>query len=112
MIESPGIRHITWTGRSRVRPGRGQARACRWDHASRTVPVRAVIAEDNRLVREGIEQILALDDGLEVAASCASLPELVDAIERTAPDLVLTDLRTPPSCNDEGIRVAAQLRET
>jgi DNA-binding NarL/FixJ family response regulator len=76
------------------------------------VPVRVVIAEDSDLVRDAIEQMLALDDGLEVAASCADLPELVEAIERETPDVVLADLRMPPAHDDEGNRVAALLRET
>jgi DNA-binding NarL/FixJ family response regulator len=74
--------------------------------------VRVVIAEDSLIVREGIEQILALEDGLELAASCADMPELMEAVEREGPDVVLTDLRMPPAHADEGIRVAARLRET
>ena len=74
--------------------------------------VRVAIVDDNRLVREGIEQILALDDGVEVTASCAGLPELIAAIEREPPDVVLTDLRMPPAGDDAGFRLAAQLRET
>ena len=76
------------------------------------MPVRVIIADDSSIVREGIEQILALDDGLEVAASCAGLPELIEAIERETPDVVLSDLRMPPARDHEGIRVAAWLRET
>jgi DNA-binding NarL/FixJ family response regulator len=74
--------------------------------------VRVVIAEDSLIVREGIEQILALEDGLELAASCADMPQLMQAVERESPDVVLTDLRMPPAHADEGIRVAARLRET
>ena len=76
------------------------------------VRVRVAIAEDSLIVREGLEQILALEDGLELVASCADLPQLMEAIERELPDVVLTDLRMPPSYDDEGIRAAAWIRET
>jgi DNA-binding NarL/FixJ family response regulator len=76
------------------------------------MPVRVIIADDSHIVRESIEQILALDEGLEVTASCASRRELIEAIERGPPDVVLTDLRMPPGDDDEGIRVAVRLRET
>src|SRR4051794_31073103 len=73
--------------------------------------VRVVIAEDNLLVREGIQQILALEPDVDVVASCGDLPELMAAIERESPDVVLTDIRMPPGQGDEGIRVAGWLRE-
>ncbi len=77
----------------------------------RTVNVRVVIAEDSLIVREGIQQILALEPDVDVVASCGDLPELMEAIERETPDVVLTDIRMPPGQGDEGIRVAGWLRE-
>jgi DNA-binding NarL/FixJ family response regulator len=77
-----------------------------------TGPIRVVIAEDSLIVREGIEQILAPENGVELAASCQDMPHLMEAVEREEPDVVLTDLRMPPGQQDEGIRVAARLRET
>ena len=77
----------------------------------RSVNVRVVIAEDSLIVREGIQQILALEPDVEVVASCGDLPELMEAIERESPDVVLTDIRMPPGQGDEGIRVAGWLRE-
>jgi DNA-binding NarL/FixJ family response regulator len=74
------------------------------------VNVRVVIAEDSLIVREGIQQILALEPDVEVVASCGDLPELMAAIERESPDVVLTDIRMPPTNTNEGIRLAAQLR--
>jgi DNA-binding NarL/FixJ family response regulator len=74
--------------------------------------IRVALADDSLLVREGLEQVLAAQPDLEVAASCADLPSLMEAIETAAPDVVLTDIRMPPSKTDEGIQVAAQLRET
>src|SRR3954447_19175130 len=75
------------------------------------VPIRVVIAEDSLIVREGIQQILALADNVEVVAICGDLPELMEAIERELPDVVLTDIRMPPTQVDEGTKVAGWLRE-
>jgi DNA-binding NarL/FixJ family response regulator len=76
------------------------------------VSVRVVIAEDNLIAREGILQLLALEPEFEVVAACGDLPEVLEAVEREAPDAVLTDIRMPPSHSDEGIRIANQLRKT
>src|SRR5436190_11277713 len=63
------------------------------------------------IVREGIQQLLAASPTVEVVATCEDFPSLTDAIERESPDVVLTDIRMPPSKTDEGIRVASELRE-
>jgi DNA-binding NarL/FixJ family response regulator len=76
------------------------------------VVITIAVAEDNLLVREGIQQLLALQPELEVVASCGSLDELLEAIECKHPRVVLTDIRMPPSNTDEGIRLAAELRES
>ena len=55
---------------------------------------------------------LELADDIEVVAVCEGLDTLLEAVERTLPDVVLTDIRMPPTHTDEGIRAAAQLRET
>jgi DNA-binding NarL/FixJ family response regulator len=70
------------------------------------------LADDSYIVREGIEQMLAAADDVEIVAACGDLPSLIDAIERESPEVVLTDIRMPPELSDEGIRVAAQLRES
>jgi len=75
------------------------------------VTVRVVVAEDSLLVREGIAKVLGAHDGVEVVALCADLPGLLELVEATAPDVVLTDIRMPPTGTDEGIRAAATLRE-
>ena len=59
-----------------------------------------IIADDSLIAREGIEQILAAEPDLEVVASVADLPELLDAVERERPDVVLTDIRMPPTLSD------------
>ena len=76
------------------------------------MPVRLVLAEDNLLVREGLQQLLETAQDLEVVAACSDMDTLLETIERESPDVVLTDIRMPPSRTDEGVRVAARLRET
>jgi DNA-binding NarL/FixJ family response regulator len=70
------------------------------------------IAEDSIFVREGIGHMLADHDEIAIVASCGDMPSLVAAVETHRPDVVLTDIRMPPTETDEGIRIAAQLRET
>ena len=74
--------------------------------------VRVVVAEDSFLVREGLQQLLESSPTVEVVASCGDVDSLFEAIERERPDVVLTDIRMPPTRTDEGIRVASRLRET
>jgi len=74
--------------------------------------VRVVVAEDSFLVREGLQQLLASSPTVEVVAACDDVDSLLEAIERERPDVVLTDIRMPPTRTDEGIRVASRLRET
>jgi DNA-binding NarL/FixJ family response regulator len=76
------------------------------------VPLRLVLAEDHYLVREGTRRLLDTQDDLEVVASCGDLDELLAAVEVALPDVVVTDIRMPPTATDEGIRAAAILRET
>src|SRR5215211_9525037 len=74
--------------------------------------IRVVVAEDTYLVREGIRRLLEPEPDIELAAACGDLPSLLESIEAEQPDVVLTDIRMPPSGQDEGIRVADRLRET
>ena len=76
------------------------------------VPIRIVLGEDNYLVREGLRQVLAGAPQLEVAAECDDADALLLAVEERRPDVVLTDIRMPPTQTDEGIRLAARLRAT
>ena len=63
-------------------------------------------------MREGLEQLLEASPTVDVVAFCADVGSLLEAIERERPDVVITDIRMPPSKTDEGIRVAVGLRET
>ena len=74
--------------------------------------IRVVLAEADFLAREGITRVLERLDGIELVASCADLDTLRAEIERTYPDVVLTDVRLPPRHTDEGLRLAAELRTT
>lgn len=73
--------------------------------------LRVVVAEDSLLVREGIAKLLEVQGDLEVVALCEDYDSLIAAVERESPDVVLTDIRMPPTGSDEGIRAAAELRE-
>src|SRR5699024_10069427 len=74
-------------------------------------PVRIVIADDSALLREGLRLVLT-DAGHEVVASAATGTELVPRALEHRPDLVIADIRMPPSHSDEGLRAAQQIRET
>lgn len=73
--------------------------------------IRVVVAEDSLLVREGISAVLATEDGVDVVAMCADLSGLRASVDALDPDVVLTDIRMPPTGTDEGIRFASELRE-
>ena len=75
------------------------------------MPVRLVLAEDNYLVREGVRQLIEAHSALDLVAVCDDLDSLLAAIESESPDVVLTDIRMPPTGTDEGIRAAERLRE-
>ncbi len=72
--------------------------------------IRVVLAEDNTLLREGIARLLERADDIDLVGVAADRPELEALIEKLSPDLVVTDIRMPPTGTDEGIQIAAQLR--
>jgi DNA-binding NarL/FixJ family response regulator len=72
--------------------------------------VRLVIGEDSALFREGLASLL-LDAGHDVVAKAADAPSLVAAVNATAPDLAIVDIRMPPDHTDDGARAARVLRE-
>jgi len=74
--------------------------------------VRVVVADDTLLVREGVQRVLGLYADLEVVAVAGDLDELLAAVDEHRPDVVVTDIRMPPTGTDEGIRAATQLRRT
>jgi DNA-binding NarL/FixJ family response regulator len=74
--------------------------------------LRVVIGEDNFLIREAIGGLLRDTGGIELVAECEDADGLRAAIEREQPDVVLTDIRMPPTQRDEGIQLARELRRT
>ncbi|MEV5572687.1 response regulator transcription factor [Spirillospora sp. NPDC052269] len=72
--------------------------------------MRVVIAEDSVLLREGLVRLLA-DEGIETVAQVGDGTGLLPAVEEHRPDLVVVDVRMPPSFTDEGLRAALAVRE-
>jgi DNA-binding NarL/FixJ family response regulator len=72
--------------------------------------LRVVVAEDHYLVREGIRRLIEAEPDLELVAVCHDLSSLVAAIDEHRPNVVLTDIRMPPTNTDEGLRAAEHLR--
>jgi DNA-binding NarL/FixJ family response regulator len=71
--------------------------------------VRIVIGEDSVLVREGLASLL-VDAGHDIVAKVCDAEAVVAAVERHDPDLLITDIRMPPSMTDDGARAARELR--
>jgi DNA-binding NarL/FixJ family response regulator len=74
--------------------------------------IRVVLGEDSFLVREGIASVLLDLDDVELVDTAEDLDELRASVERTKPDVVVTDIRMPPSNTDEGIQFADELRSS
>jgi len=74
--------------------------------------IRVLVADDTFLVREAVMRLLTDAPDLEPLAAVADSATLLAAIDAREPDVVVTDIRMPPTGEDEGIRVAAALRET
>jgi DNA-binding NarL/FixJ family response regulator len=71
--------------------------------------LRVVVAEDSFLLRAGVVRVLEAT-GFEVAGEAADAPELLERVREQRPDVVVTDIRMPPTQTDEGLRAAAQIR--
>ncbi len=76
------------------------------------MPIRIVLAEDNYLLREGVRRLIEAQPDLALVAACEDFDSLVAAVETHKPDVVLTDIRMPPTGTDEGIRAADHVRRT
>ena len=73
---------------------------------------RVVVADDSYLIREGLVELLAGVAGVTVVAACEDYDTTMRAAEAEHPDVVVTDIRMPPTNTDEGIRIARALGET
>jgi DNA-binding NarL/FixJ family response regulator len=71
--------------------------------------VRIAIAEDSVLLREGIARILD-DAGMDVVAQCDDADDLLLKVRSYSPDVVIVDIRLPPTHNDEGLQAALEIR--
>jgi len=74
------------------------------------VPTRVLLAEDNALLRQGLERLLTAAADVELVGSVGDLPSLEKALREQEVDVVVTDIRMPPTGTDEGLQVAARLR--
>jgi DNA-binding NarL/FixJ family response regulator len=74
------------------------------------MPIRVVLADDSFIVREGMRELLQSVDEVEVVAAVSDLDSLRAAVDKERPDVVVTDIRMPPTNTDEGIRLAESLR--
>jgi DNA-binding NarL/FixJ family response regulator len=88
----------------------------RWDPGGESAlgggrgPVRVVVAEDSYLVREALVRLLSADPRVQVEGVAADYDSALGLVGKFCPDVVVTDVRMPPSQTDEGIRLAAALR--
>jgi DNA-binding NarL/FixJ family response regulator len=71
--------------------------------------VRVILAEDDVLLREGIARILG-DEGYDVVAQAGDRDDLLDKVREHRPELVVTDIRMPPTFTRDGIAAALQIR--
>jgi DNA-binding NarL/FixJ family response regulator len=72
--------------------------------------MRVAIAEDSVLLREGIARLLT-DAGFDVVAQCTTAADLLLKVRSYPLDVVIVDIRLPPTHNDEGLQAAIEIRE-
>lgn len=73
--------------------------------------LRVVVAEDSYLVREGVVRLLNSQAGVEVVGAYEDYDTLLAGVDAELPDVVITDIRMPPTGTDEGVRAARVIRE-
>ena len=73
--------------------------------------VKVALAEDNVLLREGISRLVAANEDFELVGVACDLPQLLALAAEQEPDVVVTDIRMPPTGTDEGIQAASWLRQ-
>jgi DNA-binding NarL/FixJ family response regulator len=92
--------------------GSGELAASRTGPEDAPRPVRVAIAEDSYVIREYLTATLSMAPAVELVAVCCNGKELQQTIETWDPDVVLTDIRMPPSGAEEGVRIASELRDS
>jgi DNA-binding NarL/FixJ family response regulator len=78
--------------------------------ARRARDVRVILVDDAALVREGIARLLA-DEGVDVVAQLPDASRLLDAVASIEPDVVITDVRMPPTSTTEGLQAALEIKD-
>jgi DNA-binding NarL/FixJ family response regulator len=76
-----------------------------------TDTIRIALGDDSLIVREGIGHLLAGDPAMEIVAAVGDLPALREVCDRERPDVIVVDIRMPPTNTDDGIRLATELRD-
>ena len=84
--------------------------AARYHHGSMAT-IRVALAEDHALLREGISRLVAANEDFELVGVAADLPQLLKIVGEQRPDVVVTDIRMPPTGTDEGVKAAAWIWE-
>ncbi len=111
----PGGRHLRPPGRAAGlvagRASLAEVEGCRATIFAQMGTIRVALAEDNVLLREGVSRLVAASEDFELVGTASDLPELLAVIEQHEPDVVITDIRMPPTGRDEGIQAAAWLRD-
>ena len=79
--------------------------------AAAAAPLRAVIAEDSVILREGLVELLA-SRGIDVVGAAGDADGLLALVAQHRPDVAVVDIRMPPTHTDEGLRAALELRRT
>ena len=73
------------------------------------MPIRVVLADDSVAVRDVLAEILSRSPDIALVATAHDEPTLLAVIDETRPDVIVTDVRMPPTGTDEGVRIAEQL---
>lgn len=73
--------------------------------------ISVLLADDNLLVREGVRTLIDLADDLDVVGVASDYDELISATEKTSPQVLVTDIRMPPTFRKEGIQAAKVVRK-
>lgn len=74
--------------------------------------LRVVLADDHSLIRQGVAAVLSVIDDVELVCECEDFDGLMSAVAEHGPDVVVTDIRMPPTGTDEGITAALAIRDT